>query len=115
MRRYEESNTQRNAVKWFRIQYPNHVLFSIPNGGARNKIEAAVLKGEGVLSGCADLFLACSSGFDNGMFIEMKSEKGRQTESQKLFEKKVCLFGYKYVVCRSLDEFINEVNEYLKN
>ena len=111
---HNESILQRQAIRWFRLQYPAHVLFAIPNGGQRNKTEAAIMKAEGVLAGAADLFLMCSSRQYNGMCIELKTEKGRQTESQKWFEKKAYDFGYCYKVVRSFDEFVNEVNNYLK-
>jgi hypothetical protein len=55
--RHEESRLQRACVQWFRLQYPAHTLFAIPNGGKRNAREAGILKAEGVLPGVADLFL----------------------------------------------------------
>ena len=112
--RHDESKIQRAAVKWFRYMFPNHVLLSIPNGGARNKIEAAILKAEGVLPGAADLFLACASKDAHGLWIEVKTQYGRQTESQKAFQDKVLKLGYDYRIVRSLDEFIVLVTKYLK-
>ena len=44
----------------------------------------------------------------------MKTEKGRQQPSQKIFQHEVEKVGYKYIVCRSVDDFINEINEYIK-
>ena len=113
--RHEESKIQRAAVKWFRYMFPDHVLLSIPNGGARNKIEAAILKAEGVLAGAADLFLACASKDEltHGLWIEVKTQYGRQTETQKAFQDKVLKLGYGYRIVRSLDEFIEVVNNYL--
>jgi hypothetical protein len=46
----------------------------------------------------------------------MKTPVGRQSDSQKEWQKIICENGeYKYVVCRSLDDFIREVDDYLKN
>ena len=45
----------------------------------------------------------------------MKTEKGRQQTSQKIFQQEVEKVGYKYIVCRSLDDFINEINKYIKS
>ena len=117
--RHIESELQRNCIRWFRYQYPNHVLFAIPNGGARNPLEAAILKGEGVLAGVADLFLAYPSKNDagsiiHGLFIEIKTSKGKLTEHQEDFGQRVWLIGYDYEVCRSLDEFMKVVRNYLK-
>ena len=45
----------------------------------------------------------------------MKQPKGRQQESQKEWQKAVESAGNKYVVVRSLDEFIEVVTDYLKD
>ena len=54
-----ESKIQIACVNWFRYQYPEYkkLLFSVPNGGARNSITGAILKAEGALSGVSDLIL----------------------------------------------------------
>ncbi|MFY7733749.1 MAG: VRR-NUC domain-containing protein [Bacteroidia bacterium] len=110
-----ESKIQINCVKWFKIQFPMYVLFSIPNGGARRLIEAKILKAEGVMSGVSDLFLMFGNGTYNGLFIEMKTEIGKQNDNQKLFEKKCANFKFKYIICRSLNEFIIEITNYINN
>lgn len=43
----------------------------------------------------------------------MKQPNGRQQDSQKEWQKAVESVGNKYVVCRSLEEFIEVVNDYL--
>jgi hypothetical protein len=115
MKNYEESRIQKSCIKWFRLQYPKHTLFAIPNGGKRGKIEASIMKGEGVLAGVADLFLMCSNkNHFHGLFIEIKTGKGRQSKTQEEFCYNALMNGYLYVVCRDLDEFMKEVNDYLK-
>ena len=57
MRNHKEDNLQKACVTWFRLQYPDVVIFAIPNGGSRNPIEAAKLKATGTLAGVADLFV----------------------------------------------------------
>lgn len=112
--RHDESNIQCTCVRWFRYQYPRLVLFAIPNGGNRSAVTGAIMKREGVLAGVADLFLAYPSGDKHGLWIEMKTGKGRQSESQKVFQAEMERNDYGYVVCRSLDEFIDEVEKYIK-
>ncbi len=111
-----ESRIQQGCVRWFRLQYTEYagLLYAIPNGGFRNKITGAILKAEGALAGVADLFLSVPNRFYHGLYIEMKKPKGRQQESQKLFQQAVEAQGYKYALCYSLDEFIAIINEYLK-
>jgi hypothetical protein len=111
---HPESGLQISCIIWFRLQYPHHVIFSIPNGGRRGKLEAKIMKTEGVLPGVGDLFLMCASKGYNGLFIEMKYGKGVQSPEQKMFEKNALKFGYKYVVCYSLEGFMRVVNDYLR-
>ena len=111
---HSESQLQRACVSWFRLQYPHHILMAIPNGGRRNKIEAAIMRAEGVLAGASDLLLMHPNDQYHGLCLEMKAGKGVQTESQKEFARKAWNAGYQYVVCRSFDEFMNEVNAYLR-
>lgn len=97
-----ESKLQQACVKWFRLQYPNDIIFSVPNGGSRNAIEAIRLKAEGVLSGCSDLIVLKSN---KVVFIEMKFGKGKQTESQLEFEAKVKSKGFEYYLVNSFELF----------
>jgi hypothetical protein len=112
---HKESKLQQNCVKWFRYQYPDLVLFAIPNGGRRGKLEASIMKGEGVLAGVADLFLMCRNESFNGLFIEMKVGKGKQSDNQIAFEKKALQNGYQYSIARDVESFIEAVESYLKN
>ena len=112
--RHKESEIQRNCIKWIRLKHPELTCFAIPNGGGRSEIEGAILKGEGVLAGVADLFLMRASFAEHGLFIEIKTEKGRQTDSQKAFEAACAREDYGYVVVRSVSEFMSVVENYLK-
>lgn len=111
-----ESKLQQSCVRWFDYQHSRYRLnlFAIPNGGRRGKIEAGILKGEGVRAGVADLFLAVPNGEYHGLFIEMKTESGRQTDTQKEFEKAVIAQGYCYTICRNFESFVNVVSDYLE-
>lgn len=114
--RHEESQLQRICVRWFRLQYPEFakLLFSVPNGGARNKREAGILKAEGVTAGVADMILLIPSGGFASLCIEFKTDKGKQQETQKEWQKAVEKAGNKYVIVRSFDNFRNEIDTYLK-
>ena len=123
--REEEHQIQSACVRWFAYQHPElkGLLFAVPNGGARNKATAGKLKAEGVVAGVSDLILLVPQWFTTwrgqqgclyaGLCIEMKTAKGRQSPDQKEWQAKVESKGYKYAVCHSLDEFINEIEDYL--
>ena len=118
--KHQESQLQQACVKYFDYQYPKLRLnfFKVHNEGSKNIVSASINKAEGLRAGVADIFLAMYSGkvFHSafGLFIEFKSEKGKQTETQKEFQKAVEVQGYKYIIIRTVDEFVKQINEYLK-
>lgn len=109
--RHIESAIQQECVTWFRVAYPGLIILSIPNGGSRNTLEAQRLKREGALAGASDLLVIARGSV---LFVEMKSKKGRQQESQKIFQQKVERLNHKYVICHSKKEFALEVEKWLK-
>lgn len=115
--RNDEHKLQVSIVNWFRLQYPSmrHNLFAVPNGGRRDAATGRILKDEGVLAGVSDLILLKSNQHYGALLIETKTKKGTQRESQKEWESKITADGYKYVVVRSLDDFIKEVDDYFKD
>lgn len=101
----KEHDLQVIMVKWFRLIYPRleKNIFAVPNGGQRIKSHAVKLKKEGVTAGVSDLIF-CLRG--NVYFIEVKTEKGKQSKDQKKFEEMILNEDLKYFVVRSLNEFI---------
>ncbi len=111
----EEHRLQVACVRWFRYRHPelHYRLFAVPNGSRRDAVTGAKLKEEGVLAGVADLILLKPNRFYGALLIEMKTPKGRPSDTQK--EWAANLQGeYKYVICRSINDFIREVEDYLK-
>ena len=120
--RNEEHDLQCACVNWFAYAHPElkGLLFAVPNGGARSKATAGRLKAEGVVAGVADLILlvphiaeGCQYMW-HALCIEMKTKRGYQSPEQKAWQSLVEQYGYKYAVCRSLDEFIKIIENYLK-
>ena len=115
--RHIESQIQKDCVTWFRLQYPKigRLLFAVPNGGARNAREAAIMKGEGVTAGVADLILLYPSGGFHSLCIEFKtpSKSSRQTRTQKEWQALAEAHGNKYIVCRSLGDFQQVIRAYI--
>lgn len=110
-----EHKIQCGCVKWFRMQYHQFadLLFAVPNGGARDAVTGAKLKEEGVVAGVADLILFLPRQGFHALCIEMKTANGVQRQTQRVWQEKVEAQGYKYVVCRSIDDFISIVQDYL--
>ena len=115
MSRHIESQIQRACKKWFDLQYPQFapLLFAVPNGGLRGKVEAAIMKAEGMTAGVSDLILLISRKGYTSLCIEFKTEKGRQTQCQKDWQRIAEMHGSKYVIVRSIKDFIKEITAYL--
>lgn len=58
------------------------LLHHIPNGGSRNKAEAAHLKRQGVKAGVPDIFLPVARGGYHGLYIELKFGKNKTSKNQ---------------------------------
>lgn len=99
------------------IQYCDlrHIpVFHIPNGGSRNKAEAARLKGQGVRPGVPDLFVPVPKGGYAGLFIEMKTVNGRVSEAQKRWLRLLKQNGYCTRVCWRFEEAKNTIDRYIR-
>lgn len=113
-----EHRIQQTCVRWFNLQYP-HLrgrLFAVPNGGRRDVVTGAKLKAEGVVAGVADLILLVTNKAFGALLIEMKKPGGIQSAAQRQWQEIVTTNGeYKYVICRSIYDFMREIREYLND
>ena len=135
-----EGQLQIACVRWFRLQYPAYasLLFHPKNeaDGATSGKKIAINAASGVVPGVPDLILALPS-YKNGkngvirgtmqgyllnrgteefygLGIELKYGKtNNQTANQKRFQGYWQCAGYKYALCRSLEDFIKVVNDYM--
>lgn len=111
----EESKIQQSIIQTFRMVYPQYSnrLFSVPNGGKRGVVTATILKAEGAMRGVPDLVFTKPVKKYAGMFIEVKTPKGRLTPEQVAFIQEHRETHYCCVV-RSVEQFLNEIKNYLK-
>ncbi len=97
-----------------------HYLFAIPNGGARNRIEAARLVGLGVRAGVSDLFFSFPSPSalsKHGLYIEMKAPKPHgkaPSANQNTFIERMFYAGYEATVCYGFDAARLAIMKYLQ-
>lgn len=110
-----ESQIQQACFKWFRLQFPDlaMLMFAVPNGGSRRRIEACIMKAEGVTAGVADVLFLYPNSEYHGLCIEFKTKTGRQQKSQKCFQNAIEAQGYQYAIVRSVDDFIELVKNYI--
>lgn len=114
----KEDDLQRACANYLRLQYPAVLFFHVPNGGSRNRIEAAKLKGMGVLPGVSDLVILEPREYRGvkpcGLLIELKAKGGKLAGSQESFITEVQVRGYMAAVVWSFDGFKNLIDEYFK-
>ena len=114
-----EAEEQTALFEWARLasgKYPElQLLFHIPNGGSRNRVEAVHLKQQGVRAGVPDICLPVPRGIYGALYIEMKRRKGgRLEESQKRWLDILNRCGNRAVVCHGADEARAVILEYLQ-
>jgi len=82
-------------------------VFAI-NNNSQNGIKGAMNKSMGVVAGVADMCYLKPEG--KVVWIEWKTEIGKQSNEQKEFEKVCRQLGHEYVIVRSEDEFLSVLN-----
>lgn len=114
---HDEHRLQCACVRWFRLQYPalRRMLFAVPNGVRTYRASAVKAKAEGMVAGAPDLILGVPRGGYGYLAIEMKTRKGRQSESQREWQRDAEAQGVRYVVVRTIEEFMQTINEYLRD
>lgn len=117
-RQHLEEDEQRSLfewVNWMSGRIPElELLLHIPNGGKRNKLEAIRLKREGVRAGVPDLFLPVARGKYHGMFVELKAGKGKPTNLQKEWIRRLNEQGYHALVINGWEAAAKAIMEYLR-
>ena len=102
-----EAQLQQQIFKWYHNEFctignnPQHVCFSVPNESSNGK-EQVYKKSLGLISGVSDLIIIQPNRI---IFVELKTQTGKQSKNQKKFQKKVEALGFEYYVVRSLEDF----------
>ena len=131
---HEESKLQQQCVAEFRSEYPELAMLlvhPINEGSGHTQMDRrrqGIHKAEGAVAGVPDLLFFMPSMIEivdeslrnhtcfrmyNGLGIEFKTLKGRQSQEQKEFQKMFEAAGYQYEVVRSKDEFKRVIRNYL--
>jgi hypothetical protein len=82
-------------------------VFAI-NNNSQNGIKGAMNKAMGVVAGVADMCYLRPEG--KVVWIEWKTEIGKQSKEQKEFEKVCQELGHEYKIVRNEDEFLLVIN-----
>lgn len=111
----EEHRLQCAEVRYMRAKHPDlsHIWFCVPNGQKRTSLQTEWLKDEGLVPGVSDMILLKPNSLHGYLCIENKTPKGKQSPEQVLFQQAVEKNGGKYIIIRSLDEFMKAIEQYL--
>jgi hypothetical protein len=108
---------QRSLVNWCHGQGNGIVqrrFFAVPNGGARNIIQAARLKAEGVRPGAPDLVFYGPAG--SVLWLELKNgTAGKLSEAQATMHEDLYHCGHRVVVARTLANAIEAVVSFYRS
>ena len=112
-----EALEQSMLFQWCELQkakYPMlSLLFAIPNGGSRHRLEAINLKKQGLKPGVPDIFLPYPNKKYHGLFIELKYGKNKASDKQKAWINELNHQGYYAKVCTGFEEAKNTILEYI--
>ena len=115
-----EAQHQAAVIKWsqqpfIRRTWPElALLYHIPNGGTRDAVEGRHLKQQGVKRGVPDLCLPVPRNGFHGLYIELKTEKGRASDDQKWWGEQLTAQGYYWCVCHGWENAVQTIEAYLE-
>ena len=84
-------------------------VFAI-NQNSHNRIKGALNRSLGVMPGVADMAYLIQGSI---VWIEWKTDTGRQSPEQKAFEQMVTRLGMRYYIVRSEVEFLEVINFFI--
>lgn len=104
-----ESQLQAKCYQWAHNTFPSlrGCIFSVPNGGTRNRIEATQLKATGLVPGIPDMLIV----FPKFIGIEFKTETGVLSPAQARIHEIWQSKGLRVEVVRTFDAFHDLVTE----
>lgn len=136
MKKISESSIQQSCFLWLNNNYglkhhsPRLKMFSVPNELAM--ILGAILKSYRIPDSIVDKSVSQvldkmkSTGMTAGVsdsivilpnktiYVEFKTDIGRQSDKQKEFQKIVADLGHEYYIVRSIEQFKEIINENLR-
>lgn len=94
-------------TSFVRSHYPDVIWFHVANEGQHSKVC------EGVLPGAADYFLSEPMGIFCGLYLEIKTERGKLSNKQASFGEKAIEKGYHWEVAYGINQCMDAVKRYM--
>ena len=109
-----EAILQAEVVKYISLQYPKAKYCASLGGIYTSPTQAVKAKRTGYKRGFPDLQITEAKGGYFGLFLELKTNKGRATKDQKEWIKDLTNRGYKALIVKGIDECIKAIDNYMK-
>ena len=108
-----EAQEQKQLIQWCRTDPRLQYLFHIPNESIGGQGWLVRNRQMGVKSGVPDLFYPVPLGGYHGLFIEMKTAKGRVSHNQQLWIDALRGMGYRVEVCNGFEAAKKVLEDYV--
>ena len=110
----KEQQLQESFVKYISLKYPG-TRYCASLGGIRTTIKQAIkARDGGYVKGFPDVQILTARGGFFGLFIELKTTKGRATKHQKEWIKDLQKEGYCAEICKGIDQAMDCLDQYMK-
>lgn len=114
MSEHTEQVTLIRMCAWNARLHPElDLIYANANGGDRHAAVGAKMKAEGAKAGVPDLTLPVARQGYHGLYVEMKTAKGRTSPPQRDWIERLQAEGYRAVVCRGWQAAWLEISSYL--
>lgn len=114
-RSHDESDLQIKIADWIKSNYPDCLFTIAPNDIKLNIWQGKCLKRRGYRKGTLDFLILEPRGIFHGMFLEIKTSHGKETDEQKEFIKLSSERGYFAITTWGYDEAIKYIGIYLES
>ena len=108
-----EEKLQAEVVRYIQLQYPKAKYCASLGGIYTGPRQASKSKRTGYQRGFPDLQICEARGGRFGLFIELKTLKGRATKVQMEWIDALTERGYHAEICKGIDEIIKCIDDYM--
>tara|TARA_R100000322_G_C5423314_1_gene186821 strand:- start:683 stop:1051 length:369 start_codon:yes stop_codon:yes gene_type:complete len=109
-----EHKLQASVIKYIKLKYPKIRYCASLGGIYTGPTQALKAKQTGYVRGFPDLQITEARGGYFGLFIELKTLKGRATAAQKEWIADLKERGYRAEICKGIDEIMKVIDNYLE-
>tara|TARA_R110002020_G_scaffold466850_1_gene689880 strand:+ start:1950 stop:2312 length:363 start_codon:yes stop_codon:yes gene_type:complete len=110
----KEQLLQESFVRYISLKYPS-TRYCASLGGIRTTMKQAVkAKQGGYVKGMPDMQIMSARGGFHGLFIELKTDKGRASKHQNEWINDLIAAGYYAEICKGIDQAMDCLDSYMK-